>query len=157
MTKSCRVCSSRYEPSPSQLKRSDFICPPCKAGKDRDSRERRKAAGISVSGKAMPRKYHQTYQKIYKTRPEVKERKRKEAHIRRQDPTERVKQSARRSVRNEIEAGRMIRMPCEVCGHFPTDGHHDDYSRPLSVRWLCRLHHREHHAKEMAMKRKLPE
>lgn len=25
--------------------------------------------------------------------------------------------------------------------------HHDEYSKPLEVRWLCRLHHREHHAK----------
>lgn len=54
---------------------------------------------------------------------------------------------ARRKVRHEIEVGRMQRQPCEVCGAAPAHAHHDDYSRPLDVRWLCPPHHREHHAK----------
>lgn len=50
--------------------------------------------------------------------------------------------------RNLIERG-----PCEVCGAFHgiegavIHGHHDDYDRPMAVRWLCRLHHRQHHAR----------
>ena len=36
---------------------------------------------------------------------------------------------------------------CEVCGAVENvDGHHDDYTRPLEVRWLCRKHHRAFHA-----------
>jgi hypothetical protein len=54
---------------------------------------------------------------------------------------------ARRKVRHEIEMGRMSRQPCEVCGAKKVHAHHDDYSRPLDVRWLCPEHHREHHAK----------
>jgi len=37
------------------------------------------------------------------------------------------------------------RQPCEVCGARPAEAHHDDYSRPLEVRWLCKRHHAEHH------------
>jgi hypothetical protein len=50
----------------------------------------------------------------------------------------------------EIRAGRMERQPCEVCGNPRTDAHHDDYARPLDVRWLCRVHHREIHQRVSA-------
>ena len=31
---------------------------------------------------------------------------------------------------------------CEVCGSPKVQAHHDDYSKPLEVRWLCVRHHR---------------
>jgi hypothetical protein len=47
------------------------------------------------------------------------------------------------------EAGLLTRLPCEVCGKFQTVAHHPDYSKPLSVQWLCRKCHLEVHcAKE---------
>jgi hypothetical protein len=33
-----------------------------------------------------------------------------------------------------------------TCGEPRVDAHHDDYARPLDVRWLCRPHHRLTHA-----------
>jgi hypothetical protein len=47
-----------------------------------------------------------------------------------------------------IRKGTLIRQPCEVCGAAKTEAHHDDYSRPLDVRWLCKSHHRQHHVAE---------
>jgi hypothetical protein len=44
-----------------------------------------------------------------------------------------------------LKNGTLTRKPCEVCGKTPTDAHHDDYSKPLSVRWLCRYHHLSKH------------
>lgn len=43
-------------------------------------------------------------------------------------------------------SGALTRQPCEVCGEHTVDAHHDDYDRPLDVRWLCRKHHRQLHA-----------
>lgn len=44
-----------------------------------------------------------------------------------------------------IKTGKLIRQPCEECGAEKTDAHHDDYAKPLEVRWLCRSHHIQHH------------
>jgi hypothetical protein len=55
------------------------------------------------------------------------------------------RESARRAVRLAIRAGTLVREPCEKCGASKVHGHHDDYAKPLGVRWLCRTHHDEHH------------
>lgn len=55
-------------------------------------------------------------------------------------------------VNNAIRKGLLTRGACEVCGATsiegaPIEGHHEDYARPLDVRWLCRKHHQAHHNK----------
>jgi len=57
------------------------------------------------------------------------------------------KVAAHRIVAAAIASGELTVEPCEVCGATDTmiDAHHDDYSKPLEVRWLCREHHMEHH------------
>lgn len=50
------------------------------------------------------------------------------------------------AVSNAIRDGRLLKQGCEVCGE-KAQAHHDDYRRPLVVRWLCRKHHLEHHGK----------
>lgn len=42
--------------------------------------------------------------------------------------------------------GVLTPQPCEVCGIVDTVAHHDDYRKPLDVRWLCGKHHMRHHA-----------
>lgn len=65
-----------------------------------------------------------------------------------------VEEAARRAVRAAVESGRLVRQPCEKCGAEIAQAHHDDYSKPLDVRWLCRLHHDEHHREERLAKRR---
>lgn len=55
-------------------------------------------------------------------------------------------QRAGRIVSHAIRNGALLRQTCEVCGAVPADAHHDDYAKPLNVRWLCRSHHQQHHA-----------
>jgi hypothetical protein len=62
------------------------------------------------------------------------------------DPKQRPKHVARWTMSNAIKSGKLVRQPCEVCGNPRSHGHHDDYMKPLVVRWLCRTHHAEHHA-----------
>jgi hypothetical protein len=50
---------------------------------------------------------------------------------------------ARNAVNNALRDGNLARQPCEICGStFDVEAHHDDYSKPLEVRWLCFKHHR---------------
>ena len=55
------------------------------------------------------------------------------------------KVAARNAVIHAVVAGKLIRQSCEICGSSEVHGHHDDYSKPLEVRWLCLKHHTEHH------------
>lgn len=55
-----------------------------------------------------------------------------------------------REVKRAIDARVLARACCEVCGAARVVAHHDDYSKPLAVRWLCRPHHLRHHAAERA-------
>ena len=56
-----------------------------------------------------------------------------------------IKVMARDIVAHAIQDERLVRCICEVCGNPNTQAHHDDYSKPLEVRWLCVKHHREFH------------
>lgn len=59
--------------------------------------------------------------------------------------------SAKSAVQYALKMGRMSRPEaCEECGCTPPptsggrnglEGHHDDYNKPLEVRWLCRKCH----------------
>lgn len=51
------------------------------------------------------------------------------------------KMVARRYVMTMLQRGHITREPCEVCGKLKVQAHHDDYSNPLDIRWLCREHH----------------
>ena len=44
-----------------------------------------------------------------------------------------------------IRKGLIKRGNCEVCHKKNAQGHHDDYFKPLEVRWLCTVHHKAHH------------
>lgn len=72
-------------------------------------------------------------------------------HARKHDPEYQEKRRAVQAVNSAVRDGRMEREPCEVCGATErVEGHHDDYSLPLDVRWLCKRHHDAHHLTEAA-------
>jgi hypothetical protein len=53
---------------------------------------------------------------------------------------------AHHAVSGALLAGKLSLLPCERCGTtYLVHAHHDDYSKPLEVMWLCLTHHRERH------------
>lgn len=58
----------------------------------------------------------------------------------------RIKRQAHIAVGNAIRDGRLIPAPCERCGFaFGIEAHHEDYSKPLDVNWLCQKCHGQRH------------
>jgi ribosomal protein S27AE len=56
---------------------------------------------------------------------------------------------ARDHVRRALKRGDIKRQPCEVCGTtWNIHAHHDDYEKPLDVRWLCGRHHLRNHGQK---------
>jgi len=51
--------------------------------------------------------------------------------------------AARAKVGFAVRSGKLKRLPCEVCSDSKTQAHHDNYLKPLEVKWLCFKHHRE--------------
>lgn len=69
-------------------------------------------------------------------------------------PEHRAKQRARRAAFEAVRIGSITKRACErlrwdgrECGRSPVCAHHEDYSKPLDVTWLCAychgLRHRE--------------
>lgn len=58
-----------------------------------------------------------------------------------------AKNKARWNLNHAIEKGILTRLPCEVCQNSKSQAHHEDYSKPLQVIWLCSKHHGERHRK----------
>jgi transposase-like protein len=58
------------------------------------------------------------------------------------------KQQARQATSSAIRSGRLVRQPCEMGCSERAEAHHEDYAKPLEIRWLCRACHRVRH-KEM--------
>lgn len=63
------------------------------------------------------------------------------------------KYKAQYTIANAIRRGKVKRLPCEKCGE-EGQAHHDDYSKPFEIRWLCKLHHDELHYGEMIERKK---
>ena len=103
---------------------------------------------------------HRAYMREWYARPENTERHRETARKSRERRIEQVREydrqrgfrvydeqktRARLAVTHAVRDGLLSRLPCTVCGDREADAHHDDYSKPLEVVWLCRRHHMQRH------------
>ena len=96
------------------------------------------------------RKYYAKHRERVLARVKARYRKTREtvqAYDRQRYREHREKWLARARVSIAVRKGDLTRGPCDKCGTtINIEGHHDDYSKPLEVRWLCSSHHKRFHA-----------
>ncbi len=97
-----------------------------------------RARGQTPKRKAYNRKWYRKH--ISTPEGRTTEREKKRAYINSN------KRAANIIVNNAIHDGRLIRQSCEQCNSNEcVHGHHEDYTKPLDVIWLCPPCHGKRH------------
>lgn len=58
---------------------------------------------------------------------------------------QKLKANCRSYVNVYIRRGKIIPKPCIICENEHSEAHHEDYSKPLDIIWLCRQCHLDYH------------
>jgi hypothetical protein len=58
---------------------------------------------------------------------------------------QKLKANCRSYLNTYLKRGLIEKQKCNICGASESEAHHEDYSKPLVVIWLCREHHLELH------------
>ncbi len=135
MSKTCFKCSRSLPRNQfyRHAQMADGLLGKCKECTKRDARAHRDKNITAV------RKYDQERSKQPKRRAHLR---RVAANFEARSPTARAAQV---KTRRAIRGGRLTKGACEVCGSSAVVAHHDDYLKPLDVRWLCQSHHLKWH------------
>lgn len=56
------------------------------------------------------------------------------------------KKLAQAAVARALKKGILKHLPCFTCGNENSEGHHENYSKRLDVKWLCHKHHMQEHS-----------
>jgi superfamily II helicase len=120
------------------------VCRICKIEKplSKMARDRSLATGYRTKCAACKQVVSAAYKASHRQQVREYERARDRARI----GTE--KEQARRALREAVRSGRVVKpSSCQDCGRSDLliHGHHDDYTKPFEVVWVCRWCHVERH------------
>lgn len=125
----CRRCSASYVITESMVRWGRYVCNPCQ-GRQFDNWRFRNLERARATNRRNSKK------KSGKVKA-------KTAAYRRANPE---KRAAHQAVQTALRNGSLVREPCG-CGEKKTHAHHDDYGKPLDVRWLCHRCHMKAHGR----------
>lgn len=147
MTKTCRVCKKELPVIEFHKHNRTGYQSDCKDCKRLESRIRNRTPERREYNKLFLRKLYPKLKEEYYSRPDVKARRAKQAKEYRNDPEKRERYLAREFAKLAKNKGDLIPLPCEACGEGKVQMHHEDYSKPLEVIWLCEDCHYKAHGK----------
>ena len=114
----------------------------CKSCTKQDSENRRKYKEQDINWVLSERKRHR--EKSRKYRSDGKNVNKSNLQNKKWCEENPEKRKAHNAVKNALRSGKMHRHPCCICGN-KAQAHHEDYSKPLDVIWLCSRHHADRH------------
>jgi hypothetical protein len=82
---------------------------------------------------------------INKKNTEWVEKEKERVRIKQREKAKSEKVLIYQQVKRALTSGVIKKSPCEICGEKRTQGHHEDYSKPLKLNWLCIRHHNDRH------------
>ena len=142
----CQICGVQFKTRHSQGK---YCSPECQRQGERNSWNKYNRKNKEKRNRSHREDYQKNKEKIalrikkYSQTPRGKEvSKISDKRQRKKYPE---KYQARQEVLKAMRKGILIPKPCEVCGLVKVEAHHEDYSKPLNVKWLCKKHHTEAH------------
>lgn len=128
MSRKCSRCENEIIVTEQMCKHGVYVCKPClvKSSKEYVERNREKK-----------RKWNLDYSKRNSDKFFKKNKEYKEKYS--------DKKMAHQKVQTALRNGSLMRKLCEICNSEKAHAHHEDYSSPLDVIWLCHRHHMERH------------
>ena len=133
-------------------------CARCKKIKDSSEfwKNSSRENGLNYCCKECLREYRQKNIEAYRETDKIGKRKYRKKH-----PelwivnNKKYRKPAHDLVWRAVKDGKLKRKNCEIkdCGKRKVHAHHDDYSKPLEVRWLCPAHHKQLHRDKRAQGR----
>lgn len=128
--RTCKTCGCAYTIKASMVARRSYPCPHC---------DSKRTVEYARKNRDKKRAWNNAYSKRNSAN-----RAEKTSSWRANHPE---KRSAHQAVQTAIRNGSLVKQPCAVCGSDERiHGHHDDYTKPLEVVWLCHKHHMERHS-----------
>ncbi len=140
----CHKCGSKKEESDPPR----GLCTPCRKSRERSYYDQNRDKILAAQRAYYEENKDSILEKLRQYNKTERGRDVHDAAVSRSRQRYPERSKARFAVNNAIAQGRLEPKPCEVCAAPKAEAHHDDYSKPLEVRWLCNRHHREHHRKE---------
>jgi len=145
MSINCIRCDDEFERKSWQIKNSNREWLPCRRKRSRDFRKNMNEDQRAAQRAYFVKRQESGRSKIARDKWASNNKNLSNKAFKTWADKNKIKRLAHWTIENHLRNGRLKRMPCVICNNVKAQAHHEDYSKPLEVVWLCSKHHGERH------------